>query len=294
MKKKTKRRIIWLVVVAVIISAGFLLLNNFRNTSMKKLVEESTIVTVEKGELILYSVAKGKITSADTSEVKFEGSLKDNYVKVGDVVTKDFKLGQYKNAMQQVFNLRAKIDGIVTQVANNAMPSYVVANPDKLQMEVQISEKDIAKISVGQKSKVFIDALNLTVEGTVSKISLIGNTSTDFTTYTVTVAFAKGDNPIFLGMTGSAKIETLIKKDIYLVPVEALIQSGGKINLLSAEWFDNMNKPEKDYYLEVTVGSADIDVAEVSAEGLEGFKAVILPESTSFTGFGGLRNADAE
>jgi len=294
MKKKTKNRLIIAGILVTLLLAGFWGVNALRDTSQKRLKEQSEIVEVKKGDLVLYSVAKGKITSASTTEIKFDGTLKNNYVKLGDAIAKDFLLGQYKNIQQLTYNLRAKSAGIVTAVANAASPMYVISDPDKLQMEVQISEKDIAKIAVGQPSKIFIDALNLTVDGKVSKISLVGNTTTDFTTYTVTVSFDKADHPIFLGMTGSAKIETLTKKDIYLVPVESLIEYDGTINLLNADWFDDMSKPQSDYYIEVVVGSADIDVAEVSGENLEGLRAVILPETSTFTGFGGLRNANTD
>ncbi len=294
MKKKTKNRLIIAGILVTLLLAGFWGVNALRDTSQKRLKEQSEIVEVKKGDLVLYSVAKGKITSASTTEIKFDGTLKNNYAKLGDAVAKDFLLGQYKNIQQLTYNLRAKSAGIVTAVANAASPMYVISDPNKLQMEVQISEKDIAKIAVGQPSKIFIDALNLTVDGKVSKISLVGNTTTDFTTYTVTVSFDKADHPIFLGMTGSAKIETLTKKDIYLVPVESLIEHDGTINLLNADWFNDMQAPQSDYYVEVVVGSADIDVAEVSGENLEGLNAVILPETSTFTGFGGLRNANAD
>lgn len=294
MKKKTKNRLIIAGILVTLLVAGFWGVNALRDTSQKRLKEQSEIVEVKKGDLVLYSVAKGKITSASTTEIKFDGTLKNNYAKLGDAVAKDFLLGQYKNIQQLTYNLRAKSAGIVTAVANAASPMYVISDPNKLQMEVQISEKDIAKIAVGQPSKIFIDALNLTVDGKVSKISLVGNTTTDFTTYTVTVSFDKADHPIFLGMTGSAKIETLTKKDVYLVPVESLIEHDGTINLLNADWFDDMQAPQSDYYVEVVVGSADIDVAEVSGENLEGLSAVILPETSTFTGFGGLRNANTD
>jgi len=294
MKKKTKNRLIIAGILVTLLVAGLWGVNTLRDTSQKRLKEQSEIVEVKKGDLVLYSVAKGKITSASTTEIKFDGTLKNNYAKLGDAVAKDFLLGQYKNIQQLTYNLRAKSAGIVTAVANAASPMYVISDPNKLQMEVQISEKDIAKIAVGQPSKIFIDALNLTVDGKVSKISLVGNTTTDFTTYTVTVSFDKADHPIFLGMTGSAKIETLTKKDVYLVPVESLIEHDGTINLLNADWFENMQAPQSDYYIEVVVGSADIDVAEVSGENLEGLSAVILPETSTFTGFGGLRNANTD
>ena len=108
MKKKTKNRLIIAGILVTLLLAGFWGVNALRDTSQKRLKEQSEIVEVKKGDLVLYSVAKGKITSASTTEIKFDGTLKNNYTKLGDAVAKDFLLGQYKNIQQLTYNLRAR------------------------------------------------------------------------------------------------------------------------------------------------------------------------------------------
>ncbi len=285
MKKKSKRRFIILGVIVAIIIIGAIGFNNLRDTAKKNLVASATVYKVEKNDLIIYSFAKGKIVSADSTEYTFTGSLSENLIGLGDKVVKGTDLGKYTNLMGQTKLVESKISGIVTQIPTSFNNGWVISDADKLQMSVQISEKDIAKITLNQQAFVYIDALKVTVEGGVTDINYLGNTTADYTTYTVTVSFEKADYAIFLGMTGSAKIEISANRDILSVPIEALIELNGKTYLLDKSWLDDVSKPQADFYIEVTVGVADINYAQVSAEGLENKEVVILPADASMTGF---------
>jgi len=282
MKNKTRRRLIIVGVIVAVLFAGFLWVRQMQATAFKTLKESSTLVTVKKGDLTLYSLAKGSIVSASVKNVSFSGNLKENLVSMGDQVKKNQLLGTYTDYLNQTKNIRASVAGVITMVPSAISPAYSISNPNLLQMSVQISEKDIAKISLNQSAFVYVDALSITIDGIVSDISYIGNTTQDYTTFTVTVSFDKGENAIFLGMIGSAKIETLKKVDILTIPVEALIEYKGLYYVLSADWFNHSSQKQSDYYLEVKVGNADINTAEVSGTDLEGQEVIILPAQTSF------------
>jgi len=285
MKKKSKRRLIIVSILAILLVIGFVGFNNLRNTAKKNLVASATIVKVEKKDLLIYSFAKGKIVSADTSDYSFVGSLSDNFVGLGDIVVKGTDLGKYVNAVGSTKLVESKVSGIVTQIPSSFNTAWVISSAEKLQMSVQISEKDIAKITLNQQAFVYIDALKITVEGRVTDINYLGNTTADYTTYTVTVQFDKADYPIFLGMTGSGKIEISANRDVLVVPVEALIDDGGKTYLLDKAWLEDVSLPKSDFYIEVSVGAADISFAQVIGENLENKEVVILPADASGTGF---------
>jgi len=285
MKKKNRNRIILLLIATIVVIAVFALFNNLKQAAQKRIVSESTVVKVEKGDLILYSLAKGKIASASVTDVTFTGSIKNIYVKIGDTVAKDVVIGQYTSLTQRTVDLTASVAGVITAIPSAVKNTFSIADPNQLQMNVEISEKDIAKISVAQNAVIYVDAINVNINGSVTAISQVGNTSADYTTYTVTVTFSKGDNKIFLGMTGSAKVETTTKKDVYKVPIEALIEANGKYYILNKTWFSNMNKPKTDYYIEVTVGSADVNFAEISGTQLDNLEVVVLPTSTTLSFF---------
>ena len=285
MKKKSKRNFIILGVIVLILVAGAFGFTRLRNAAKQKIVDSATIYKVEKNDLILYSFAKGKIVSAITHDYTFTGSLSENLVNLGDKVVYGTDLGKYTNLMGQTKLVESKVSGIVTQVPGNFGNSWIISDADKLQMSVQISEKDIAKITLNQQAFVYIDALKITVEGKVTDISYLGNTTADYTTYTVTVSFDKADYAIFLGMTGSAKIETSANLGVLTVPVEALIQDSGKTYLLEKAWLTDVTQKQSAFYIEVTVGAADMNFAQVSADGLENKEIVILPADASMTGF---------
>ena len=285
MKKKNRNRIILLLIITVAIIAAFALFNNLKQAAQKRIISESTVVKVEKGDLILYSLAKGKIASASVTDVTFTGSIKNIYVKIGDTVAQDAVIGQYTSLTQRTVDITASVAGVITAIPSAVKNTFSIADPNQLQMNVEISEKDIAKISVAQNAVIYVDAINVNINGSVTAISQVGTTSADYTTYTVTVTFSKGDNKIFLGMTGSAKVETTTKKDVYKVPIEALIEASGKYYVLNKTWFSNMNKPKTDYYIEVAVGSADVNFAEISGTQLDNLEVVVLPTSTTLSFF---------
>ncbi len=291
MNKKNRNRIIVLFIIVAMIIGAVMLFNNFKLTAQKRTVSESTVVKVEKGDLILYSLAKGKIASASVTEVTFIGSIKNINVKIGDTVAKEAILGQYISATQRTYDITASVAGVITAVPSAIKNAFVIADPNQLQMNVEISEKDISKISVGQNAVIYVDAINVNINGSVTAISQVGNTSADYTTYTVTVTFSKGDSKIFLGMTGSAKVETTTKKDVYKVPIEALIEANGKYYILNKTWFNDMNKPKTDFYIEVMVGSADVNFAEISGTQLDNLEVVVLPTSTKLSIFSRPANA---
>jgi len=290
MKKKSKRKFIIIGFIALLLVFGFVAFNNLRDTAKKNLVASATLIKVEKSDLIIYSFAKGKIVSAESTEYSFTGSLSSKLVGLGDKVVSGTELGKYINQFGQTKVVLSDISGVVTQIPSSFSNSWIVSNADKLQMSVQISEKDISKITLNQQAFVYIDALKVTVEGVVTDINYLGNTTADYTTYTVTVSFDKADQPIFLGMTGSGKIEISANRDILVVPVEALIESNGKVYLLDSAWLLDVSQKESDFYIEVTVGVADINFVQVSADNLENKEVVILPADAQTGFFAGLRN----
>ena len=286
MKKKSKRRLIVLGIVVLIIVLGAVGLNRLRNQAKKNIIASAQVYKIEKSDLIIYSFAKGKIVSAETTDYSFTGSLSSNLVGLGDKVVKGTDLGKYTNIMGQTRLVESKISGIVTQVPSSFNNTWVISNPDKLQMSIQISEKDIAKVTLNQQAFVYIDALKVSVEGKVTDINYLGNTTSDYTTYTVTVSFEKASQPIFLGMTGSGKIEISANRNVLIVPVEALIEKNGKYYVLDKAWLQDVTKAQSNFYIEVTIGVVDINYAQVMDDQLEHKEIVIMPANVNLaTGF---------
>ena len=112
--------------------------------------------------------------------------------------------------------LLAPFDGTVTSVP--VLPGQLVqldqtvltiATLDQLQIETtDLSERDIAKIKVGQKATVFIDALDAEFPATVTAIAPRASTVGGDVVFKVTLVF--GEQPVGLlwGMTAEVEILT--------------------------------------------------------------------------------------
>jgi hypothetical protein len=288
-KRKSKKYRGWLIAGVIVVVLGLFGYQIMENAN-KRMIDNMKTFVIEPGTIVLEALASGKITSADTSEVTFNGTFRKATVSLGDIVKKNDKIGEYVNNMGQSFAIRASRDGLITQVASAAQPRFVISNSELFQLEIQITERDIYKIEIGQAATIYVEAVKQSFIGEVTKKSSLGNTTGDFTTYTVTVGFDHGDAPIYLGMSGSGRIVLETFENIAVVPVEALITSEGKRYLLSADWLENSNLPQSDFYIPITTGVADIYDIEVIGDGLIGKTIIILPDrSSNFPFFQGSR-----
>lgn len=222
----------------------------------------------------------GKLEAAQETRVTIDGSLTKVDVKVGDTVNKNQKLGEYQSSMKTNVKITATRDGIITSIPSGLSTGFVIADPDALELTVDITETDIHKLSIGQKADIYIEAIDRHFEGAIVKIAYVGNTNLDYTTYPVTIEFDEADASVFLGMSGSASIVTNTKENILIVPFEAIVTEGTQRYLVSAEWLDNSRRPQSEYYLPIETGLADAFYVEVIGEDLEG-KEVLIIEKTS-------------
>lgn len=287
MKKFVKVLIIILIILAVLVTAFFVgrkILNNQTSKALQSL-EKYTIV---KSDLALVTIGSGKIVSADVKTIIPSGTLNEISVKVGDIVKKGDILAKYTDMKGTKLDLTTDYDGVITAIPSTstsltakATSAFEISGKANLQIDIQITEKEIYKIKVDQTAEVYIEALNKTYTGKVKRISYAGNTESDFTLYTVTVSIDNISNDIYLGMTGSAKINVENKKDVYKVPVEAVIEDGNKRYILKSEWLNNTSRSQKDYYVEVTTGISDTDYVELLSGGADNLEIVILSDSNS-------------
>ncbi|MBS3972691.1 MAG: HlyD family efflux transporter periplasmic adaptor subunit [Erysipelotrichia bacterium] len=285
---KTKRRSKWIkrgVILALIVGVGAFFFIQQQTAARQRLIDNTKTTTIELGQIELFALASGKLTSSEETSVNVSGTLSRTLVKVGDRVTRNQRIGETRDVMGNTLAVRASRDGIITSLPSALNNAFVISNPNKFKLVVNISERDVSRLSVGQSAEIFIQSLNLTFQGEVSDIGLIGNTSLDFTTYPVTVVFDHGDEPLFLGMSASARISVSVFEDILIIPFEALIIDGTQRYVLSAEWLKETNRPQREFYVAVTTGVADIYNVQVSGENLEGLSIIVPDPSSSFPFF---------
>lgn len=286
---KTKRKNKWIkrgMIVSLIALVGFLIFNQQREAAQQRLIDNAKTTTIDRGQIELFALASGRLTSSDESVVSINGTLSQVLVKVGDQVELDQRIGETRDVMGNRFAVRANKAGIITSLPNAINNEFVISNPNKFKLVVNINERDVSRLELGQSAEIYVQSLDLTFEGTVTNIGLIGNTSLDFSTYPVTVEFEHGEEPLFLGMSASARISVSVFDDILIIPFEALIIDGTQRFVLSADWLQESQRPQRDFYIPVTTGVADVYNVQVSGDNLEGQTIIVLDPSSNFPFFG--------
>ncbi len=96
-------------------------------------------------------------------------------------------------------------------------------------VEVGVVERDIEKVKIGQKAKVFVDAYpNMVFEGTVEYIFPVIEGKSR--TLTVKIKVPNPQGLLFPGMFSRAEISIVDLKNAIMVPITCLISKGGIIS----------------------------------------------------------------
>lgn len=179
------------------------------------------------------SVKKGSLI------IKIENSTAAQNKQTSDLKIQDGEL-QLQSAQNSLldYKIYATVDGTLVEQeisegdsVKQAQELAVIADASKMGFAISVDELDIAKIKVGQDVSITVDALTDTTKhplsGKVSNIAEIGASSNGVTTYPVTITIDKADG-LKEGMNANAKITINSKKDVLLLPLEALHKINGK------------------------------------------------------------------
>lgn len=180
----------------------------------------------------------------------------------------------------------APFDGTVTDI-QAAAGEYVSSSTEAVQMDsmdnliidVNVSEADINKISIGQEVIITFDAIpNQEYEGKVVEVSQAGVESNSLVQFRVSIKVSNPDQSIKTGFTAVASIVINKVENALLIPNMA-IQSGGNQSFVLVAGSNG-----KSIITPVETGaSSDSFTALVSGEVNEG-DVILIPISTSTTG----------
>jgi RND family efflux transporter MFP subunit len=186
--------------------------------------------------------------------------------------------------------LLAPFDGTVTEIDSQSgdavsagTQALVLADLSSLQVQVQVSEVDIARIKLGQTVNLTLDAVaGKTFTGTVSAVGYLGTTTQGVVNFPLTVVIAKPAPILKPGMTASAAIVTDQKSNVLLVPNRAIHVVGGQRTVTVL--FEGQQIP-----VTVQVGLSNDTQSEITGGQLKEGDTIVLntPAAASSTGGGG-------
>jgi len=131
--------------------------------------------------------------------------------------------------------LVSPIDGIVTEqnakvgaIVSPNQPIVSVISNAKYQIEVFVSETDIAKIKIGQPAETTLDAYgsNQPFDASVINIDPAATVINGSEAYKTTLQFNNDDDRIKAGMNANVKILTTKRDNAVAVPASAIITQG--------------------------------------------------------------------
>ena len=142
-----------------------------------------------------------------------------------------------------------------------------VTAQDTMTLSVSLDEKDISKVSLGQKAQVKVNPLKgRTFEAEITDIDTFGMSSGGSSKFAVELTLAL-EKDMISGMSAVAYIPLYTKTDVLTVPVAALVEEGSKTLIckgLDPETGDPANP------VEVTTGVSDGEKVEILSGLSEG------------------------
>ena len=153
-------------------------------------------------------------------------------------------LDKTKNDLQQANDqlpkaiMTAPFDGVVSQVNvkegdnlssvdYSSKVIFYLVDPDNLELKGTVDEIDVAKVALGQKANIGLDALpDAKIPGEVIYIAPVSRVEGGVVVYDVKIKLEnKGGLPLKAGMTAKADIVTEKKTGVLLVPEKAITRS---------------------------------------------------------------------
>lgn len=143
---------------------------------------------------------------------------------------------EYQDLYLKLSKLVSPIDGILVQspistanVQVSAADAWVVVDPTSLYLSADLDETDLKKVTLGQKVNVLLDAYpDLKISSNITYIAFSPKETTTGTTYEVKIGLSQLDQPLRLGLNGTAGVILTEKDGVLTLPSSAITNVAGK------------------------------------------------------------------
>lgn len=177
---------------------------------------------------ILYK--DGAISLQQLEQAQLSFNLAKDALKAPAIASAQNQIDSIRNQISNA-TITSPIDGEIAmrnidpgEMAGTAQPVMTVVNIDTVYIEGTVAEADIPVVTQGQKVSVKVDAAGGTFEGIVKTVSPVANPQTKG--YPVKVEISNPGHKLKPGMFAEIKLTTKEKKDVVVVPKDALVNRG--------------------------------------------------------------------
>lgn len=179
----------------------------------EELFTKALISQQERDQInVEYVRAKSQLLKARAALATMQERLQDTRIVApssGIVLTKNVEIGQI-------------ISSGVSNVGGGTVLA-AIADMDQVHVETNVDEVDIGKVREGQRARVVADAFpDDGFNGEVIRISPLGKSQQNVTTFSVVILVRNLNGKLKAGMSCSVDIEIFRRQQVVLVPNEAL------------------------------------------------------------------------
>ncbi|OGY57906.1 MAG: hypothetical protein A3D47_00085 [Candidatus Colwellbacteria bacterium RIFCSPHIGHO2_02_FULL_43_15] len=229
------------------------------------------------------SAARSNISTATTSlltaEEKWKTADSNLVLQRAQIGSSLANVANFKTQLGKN-NIYASISGIITKVDIKPGENVTVSSPvinlisiNDFEVEANIPEADISKVSLGSPVQITLDAYGDEVifKAHVASIEPAETIVEGVTTYKVRVEFSENDERIKSGMTANMDIQGKSETNVISVPQQAIVTKNG-------EKFVKVLKNGTPLEIRVTVGLRGANGNTTILSGLNEGDEVILSE----------------
>jgi len=252
------------------------------NSHLSTLLSSENTITESK-ESIISAERSIKVKELSLEDIK-EGAT-DLEIRTQELAVeqKEVALKEAQEAMAKYY-IRAPFGGIIASVdidsGENINSGTIMGSiiTDEMIASITLNEVDIAKIKVGQKVDIILDALDdVTIEGEVAGVDATGTVSQGVVSYSVKISFTTDNESVKPGMSISTNIIIESVSDVLTIPNGAVKTVGGK------SYVQVMNSKGGIERKTVETGITDDASIEIKIGLSEGDKVVTSTNSTTKT-----------
>lgn len=172
----------------------------------------------------------------------------------------------------QVTSVEVKPGDLVTP----GTMGFGLADLRQMLVDISLSEIDINRLATGQPATIVFDGIpEVTYEGEVTEIGLVGESIQGVVSFPVTVRLVEPDDAVRPGMTAAVNIVVSEIRDVLLVPNRAVrVQDGQRVVYVLVD-----GRPTP---VEVTLGASSDTQSEVLAGDLKPGDRIVLNPPVEF------------
>jgi len=218
-----------------------------------------------------------KITEAELAKIQAPATSQDVALQKAQVNQAKAALAAAENTLEKSI-LEAPIEGTITKIDYEVgemvtnEPVVSMLNGNSLEIEVDISETDISKVSLGDAAEITLDAFTDDDKfyGFVVEIEPAETVIQDVIYYKVKVDVEFGEDyikQIKPGMTADVTITTALKENVLIVPSRAIVDRNGSGKFLRV--LENGVLVEKSVEVVLRGDDGIIEILSDIAEGTE-------------------------